>query len=280
MQDLLFENNATKFDLSMFDPSLIEAFSGFLKSYFVNLHHSQHIPMMISFMKLPLEAEPIDIFVGILHNTGPMMHKFVGQLFGDTAPPSVRDKLSAFKQNIQPMNIHDYRKAIERFELAHPDICDDLEIEITAIAAASVGQGHKVKYRREPRFLKLLRYGIVELLEHEFNIMESNLHNLKSTINIEGLVTMMAEMKASIVLELDLRNEANNMNQMRPLYQKGNITVPEVYFSSKEVLIMDLVDGVTVANFLHPSKLDEDTEDSLEEYQHRNSPHHTLHLVI
>ena len=128
--------------------------------------------------------------------------------------------------------------------------------EDTPIAAASLSQVHKAKLRQEETWVAVkvqkpysdlfLKYDM-KLFKGLFAFM--GLFNLTKDLYLEDMVWELNQMMTE---ELDFRYEASNTERMRASLKPHKIYAPKVFedYSSRRVLVMEWLHGVTVSEFI------------------------------
>jgi predicted unusual protein kinase regulating ubiquinone biosynthesis (AarF/ABC1/UbiB family) len=127
----------------------------------------------------------------------------------------------------------------------------------TPLAAASLGQVHRARYRGEAVVLKVLRPGVAELVELDLDLSFRILFWLNVLFpnpHVEGLTNVIREFAFRVQEEMDFRIEADNMARFRKAYQgqrdaRGRgIRIPRVHeeVSTRRLLTMEFVEGTKV----------------------------------
>ena len=130
-----------------------------------------------------------------------------------------------------------------------------VEIEAESIAAGSLAQVHRGKLPNgQVVAIKIQRPGIRQLIERDLLVLTAlakrfSGDKIGQAYDLPGLAE---EFKLSLLGELDFRREARNTEQLRrnlvnsSLWQKGQVTVPQVYQSltTEVVLTLEWIEGV------------------------------------
>lgn len=155
------------------------------------------------------------------------------------------------------------------FDNVHMKIFE--HIDETPIACASIGQLHlaTLHYNKNKVALKVQKPGVELSFEKDFKLMLSILEFFNflypNSRNINDLYDMIKQCSISILSELDYRNEKQNMDIMRNVFQDDTVYVPRVYdaLTTQKVLVMEYVEcqplkalrGSNVSNVLMKSML-------------------------
>jgi ubiquinone biosynthesis protein len=124
------------------------------------------------------------------------------------------------------------------------------------IAAASIGQIHKARLRRENFWVvvKIQRPNIESRFQRDLHLIRVMVSivdrlNLLSYLRLSDMVSELEHIAAE---ELDYRIEAANISRMRRTLRRHNIYVPLVVrrYSSRQVLVMEFIDGVLMSDFI------------------------------
>ncbi|MFC7687920.1 ABC1 kinase family protein [Ureibacillus sp. GCM10028918] len=127
----------------------------------------------------------------------------------------------------------------------------------TPIAAASIGQVHKAVLRKtnEPVVVKLLRPDIKEIMREDLSILVEFANWITSRSQWAeslGFLDLAEGFASSLREEIDFHIEARNMTQICNVMKKSDLSVniPKIYeeYSNENILVMELAQGVSVAN--------------------------------
>jgi ubiquinone biosynthesis protein len=189
-----------------------------------------------------------------LEELGPVYVKF-GQMLSarpDIIPPSVVKELELLRESVEPFDSHTAVKILE----------DDLGLslneifsrfDLTPIAAGSVAQVHYAELiTGELVAVKILRPDIEIQIKKDialFRQVVSLVEIYKPDIKKIKISKIIDELSHSILAELDLRKEAENITRFSVNMQEFTyIHVPKVYhrLSSKNTLIMERMQGIPI----------------------------------
>jgi ubiquinone biosynthesis protein len=124
------------------------------------------------------------------------------------------------------------------------------------VAAASIGQVHSARLRCNGTrvAIKIRRPGISEQVRKDLRFMGLVVRaiqrlSIRKTFAWEGLLW---ELRLALVDELDYQIEADSLTRMRKTLKAHDIYVPKVFaeYSTKEVLVMEFVEGVPMSDFV------------------------------
>ena len=125
------------------------------------------------------------------------------------------------------------------------------------LAAASIGQVHKAVLRQtnEPVVVKILRPEVKEIMRDDLGILlefATWISSKSSWAESFGFKDLATGFAASLREEIDFQIEARNMmqvtNMMRKTVLKVNIPRAYLQYSNANILVMDYIDGKSVAN--------------------------------
>ncbi len=125
------------------------------------------------------------------------------------------------------------------------------------LAAASIGQVHKAVLRQtnEPVVVKILRPEVKEIMRDDLGILlefATWISSKSAWAESFGFKDLAIGFAASLREEIDFQIEARNMmqvtNMMRKTVLKVNIPRAYLQYSNANILVMDYVDGKSVAN--------------------------------
>ncbi len=125
------------------------------------------------------------------------------------------------------------------------------------LAAASIGQVHKAVLRQtnEPVVVKILRPEVKEIMRDDLGILlefATWISSKSAWAESFGFKDLAIGFAASLREEIDFQIEARNMMQVTNMMRKTvlKVNIPRVYlqYSNANILVMDYVDGKSVAN--------------------------------
>lgn len=125
------------------------------------------------------------------------------------------------------------------------------------LAAASIGQVHKAVLRQtnEPVVVKILRPEVKEIMRDDLGILlefATWISSRSSWAESFGFKDLAIGFAASLREEIDFQIEARNMTQVTNMMRKTvlKVNIPRAYlqYSNANILVMDYIDGKSVAN--------------------------------
>ncbi len=195
------------------------------------------------------ERSAQQIYDGVVRLQGLMIK--IGQTIGsrpDTFPHEYVSILSRLQDNVPPRSWRVMRPHIER-ELGHPIADVFAEFDPAPVAAASLAQVYKARLHDGRQVAVKVVYPNIERL------VRTDLAILKALIWIESkfyafpLEPAFRELSENIPLEVDMLNEARNMEAIAELLSyRPEIVIPKVIWehTSKRLLTMDFIEGIKV----------------------------------
>ena len=184
---------------------------------------------------------------------GPSFIK-LAQVFGiraDIIPQIYVEELSRLHDQVPPFPTSEVRKRIQ-FELKQPveTVFDSFDGE--ALAAASLGQVHRARYRGEEVIVKVLRPGVEELVATDVRVVQNLVFVLEQFIDhhiIRSTRTIIDEFSRVIAEEMDFLHEADNVERFGDLFRNSEfVIIPRVYreATTTRVLVMQFFEGFRV----------------------------------
>lgn len=164
--------------------------------------------------------------------------------------------LGTLQDQVPPVSAAAIRRVIED-ELKGPIEAQLESFDETPLAAASLGQVHRARYRGEAVVLKVLRPGVEELVALDLDLSFRLLFWLNVLFpnhHVEALTNVVREFAFRVQEEMDFRVEAENMARFRKAYQGERalggrgVRIPRVFEerSTRRVLTMEFVEGTKV----------------------------------
>ena len=172
----------------------------------------------------------------------------------DLFPEEITNELEKLLDKVPPMDFSKLEYIIEK-EL--PNGMDTFEwFDKEPLGSASLGQVYKAKLKDGPVVaVKIVRPTVEKLFQTDIKVIKKMANWLKkqlppelaAAIDITGLVN---DYYSSAMDELDMVEEARKMQEMRKYDSKTEyVDVPEVYEATKNVLIMEYIDGWLIKDF-------------------------------
>jgi ubiquinone biosynthesis protein len=184
---------------------------------------------------------------------GPSFIK-LAQVFGiraDIIPLIYVEELAKLHDRVPPFPTSELRKRIQA-ELKRPlnSVFDSLQEE--PLAAASLGQVHRARYRDEDVIVKVLRPGVEELVAVDIRVVQNLVFILEQFIDhhiVRSTRTIIEEFSRVIAEEMDFLHEADNIERFGELYRESDfVIIPRVYreVTTTRVLVMQFFEGFRV----------------------------------
>ena len=184
---------------------------------------------------------------------GPTFIK-LAQIFSSRAdlfPEPYLSSIGTLQDQVPPIPSSAARAVIEA-ELGRPVEAVFQDFQDEPLAAASLGQVHRARYRGQDVVLKVLRPGVEETvaldLDLSFRILFW-LNVLFPNHHVEGITNVVREFSVRVREEMDFRSEARNMERFRKGFRTGSgVRVPGVHeeVSGRRVLVMEFMRGTKV----------------------------------
>jgi len=162
----------------------------------------------------------------------------------DFFEPTYLEELKSLHDELPPMN----KKAMMRvFQKARLEGIFD-SFEPSPIASASIGEVH-IAYKNKEKFaVKLRREGIKEQVAADVRILRAMnaifrpLFSLYTKNSIEAVIN---EFAITILEEVSLRNELENLKKFSAVYKNSGIKFPSAYpeYSSDDAIVMSFEEG-------------------------------------
>jgi predicted unusual protein kinase regulating ubiquinone biosynthesis (AarF/ABC1/UbiB family) len=184
---------------------------------------------------------------------GPSFIK-LAQVFGiraDVIPLIYVQELRNLHDRVPPFPTSEVRKRIQT-ELGQPleSVFESFESE--PLAAASLGQVHRARYRGEDVIVKVLRPGVEELVATDVRVVQNLVFILEQFIDhhiLRSTRTVIEEFSRVIAEEMDFHHEADNVERFGELFRSSDfVIIPRVYrdASTTRVLVMQFFEGFRV----------------------------------
>ncbi len=210
-----------------------------------------------------------EIVVCILQDLGPTFVK-IGQIASQQAeyiPPDYCDALAKLRSNAAPMDIETVHAQIEKYLGKKTD---ELFASFSekALGSASLAQVHRAElFDGTVVAVKVRRPDVVDTVARDFALIEKVLDKfIKDDADHLGIKGMISELEHTSMVELDFRNEANNLERFRE-NNKGyeRIESPRCYreLSCEAILTEDFASGTEVSDTDFLRTIGEDERDRI-----------------
>jgi ubiquinone biosynthesis protein len=169
----------------------------------------------------------------------------------DIIPQIYIEELRNLHDRVPPFPTSEVRKRIQE-ELRRPldEIFESFQAE--PLAAASLGQVHRARYRGQEVIVKVLRPGVEELVATDVRVVQNLVFVLEQFIDhhiIRSTRTVIEEFSRVIAEEMDFHHEAENIERFGELFRESNfVIIPPVYreVTTTRVLVMQFFEGFRV----------------------------------
>jgi len=169
----------------------------------------------------------------------------------DIVPPIYLEELAKLHDRVPPFPTSQLRRRIHD-ELKRPleSVFEDFQEE--PLAAASLGQVHRARYRGEDVIVKVLRPGVEELVATDIRIVQNLLFVIEQFIDhhtIRATRAVIEEFSRVILEEMDFHHEADNVERFGDNYRSSDfVIIPKVYreVTTTRVLVMQFFEGFRV----------------------------------
>lgn len=194
--------------------------------------------------------------VADLESMGPVFVK-VGQVLSsrsDLLPPTYVQALSKLQNSLEPFSFTEVEQIVQselgvRMSKAFSSF-DDMPIGV-----ASLAQVHRATLRDgRPVAVKIQRPNIREGITSDFEALEDIATFVDKHTEVGRryqFLGMLDEFRTNLLRELDFRQEARNLNEIRESLEKFEhivVPAPVMDFTTSRVLVMDFVEGKKVTD--------------------------------
>jgi ubiquinone biosynthesis protein len=169
----------------------------------------------------------------------------------DIVPQIYVEELSRLHDQVPPFPTSEIRKRIQ-FELKQPPDAVFDSFNEQPLAAASLGQVHRARYRGEDVIVKVLRPGVEELVATDVRVVQNLVFVLEQFIDhhiIRSTRTIIDEFSRVIAEEMDFHHEADNVERFGELFRESEfVIIPKVFreVTTTRVLVMRFFEGFRV----------------------------------
>jgi len=189
----------------------------------------------------------------VIASLGPSFIK-LAQVFGiraDIIPQIYVEELRNLHDRVPPFPTSEVRRRIQQ-ELQQPLEATFESFDVEPLAAASLGQVHRARYRGEDVIVKVLRPGVEELVATDIRVVQNLLFVLEQFIDhhiVRSTRTIVEEFSRVIAEEMDFHHEADNVDRFGELFRDSDfVIIPRVYrqVTTTRVLVMQFFEGFHV----------------------------------
>ncbi len=200
----------------------------------------------------------------VIEELGPTFIKF-GQIMSlrpDLLPEELISQLEKLQDHVPTVDSADIIPVIEE-SLGKPIIEVFSEFHFEPVAAASLSQVHKgvLKENGSLVAVKVQRPKIIQAIISDLDILESICRFLDqqfAELRCYDLTELARTVRHTLMLELDFKNELNNMNIARSYAEQTEVHIPRPYakYTTKKLLVMEFIDGVKFRDLLPSTQHD------------------------
>jgi predicted unusual protein kinase regulating ubiquinone biosynthesis (AarF/ABC1/UbiB family) len=171
----------------------------------------------------------------------------------DLLPPAYIAELAKLQDRVPPNPAADIKRVIEE-DLGKPlhEIFE--RFDDTPLAAASLGQVHRARYKGQEVAVKVLRPRVPNLVRMDLRIVRRILDTLNSYIRhhfLTAFTNIFNEYGRIIEEEMDFIEEANNAQRFREnLKDIPRLIIPEVFreVSTSRVIVLKYYEGIKISD--------------------------------
>ena len=210
-----------------------------------------------------------EIVVNILQDLGPTFVK-IGQIAsqqGEYIPREYSDALAKLRSKVAPMDTETVNAQIEKY-LGKPVSELYADFNEKPLGSASIAQVHKATlFDGTVVAVKVRRPGIVDTVARDFALIEKVLDKfVKKPVGGLDLKSFIVELENTSMIELDLTNEANNLDRFWDNNAgREKVESPKCYreLTCEAVLTESFVKGTEVSDMEYLATLSDDERERL-----------------
>ncbi len=120
-----------------------------------------------------------------------------------------------------------------------------------AISGASLGQVYIARYKNRDAVVKVNRYNITYILQRDLIIIKRLLRLFKRFIDnylYISISSVISDFSVRIYDEANYFIEAENLRRIKSNISKYGIIIPEIFFVSREVIILEYLPGIKITD--------------------------------
>lgn len=169
----------------------------------------------------------------------------------DIVPPTYLEELAKLHDRVPPFPTAELQRRIQEELKRSPESVFEVLHE-QPLAAASLGQVHRARYRGEEVIVKVLRPGVEDLVATDVRIVQNLLFVIEQFIEhhiVRAAQTIIEEFSRVIGEEMDFEHEAANIERFAELFHESDfVIIPKVYreVTTTRVLVMQFFEGFRV----------------------------------
>jgi predicted unusual protein kinase regulating ubiquinone biosynthesis (AarF/ABC1/UbiB family) len=201
----------------------------------------------------PFHRRRADRLVRTLARLGPAFVK-LAQIFAarpDLVPEPYLGALGTLADQVPPISADEVRRVIVEAYGQPPEALFD-DFEWTPLAAASLGQVHRARWRTQDVAVKVLRPGVERLVEADLRVANRLVRAALARWplpQLRGVRDAMREFGERVWEEMDFRREAANAEAVRANFAgRPGVRVPRVVgeLTRRHVMVMELMHGTRI----------------------------------
>jgi ubiquinone biosynthesis protein len=166
-------------------------------------------------------------------------------------PQIYLEELSTLHDQVPPIPTKQIRRRIQD-ELGLPLESVFETFDELPLAAASLGQVHRARYKGEDVIVKVLRPGVEELVDTDIRIVRNLAFAIEQFVEhhtVRAAQSIIEEFSRVITDEMNFQHEADNIERFGVLFRESEfVIIPNVYreVTTTRVLVMQYFDGFRV----------------------------------
>ncbi|MFG1390388.1 MULTISPECIES: AarF/ABC1/UbiB kinase family protein [Acidiplasma] len=189
--------------------------------------------------------------VNVFIELGPTFIK-LGQVLSARPDLLPKEYLKAFEDlqdNVPPDDFTLARKIIEKNVGRIEENFE--QFNENAISGASLGQVYIARYKNRDAVVKVNRYNITYILQRDLIIIKRLLRLFKRFIDnylYISISSVISDFSVRIYDEANYFIEAENLRRIKSNISKYGIIIPEIFFVSREVIILEYLPGIKITD--------------------------------
>jgi predicted unusual protein kinase regulating ubiquinone biosynthesis (AarF/ABC1/UbiB family) len=169
----------------------------------------------------------------------------------DLVPPVYLAALATLHDEVPPERRQSIAASLlDAYGRAPEEVFDSFDWQ--PLAAASVAQVHRARYRGEEVIVKVLRPGIRRMVEQDLAILRRLFRLLDHLVwhpHLESLQTVVGEFAQTIFEEMDMEHEAANIARFQSMFaNREDVVIPQVVteVTTARVLVLEFCPGISI----------------------------------
>ena len=254
----VFFNKKHGIDLSFVPKEFSDSLKIFLLKYFNSVDFQIKKSIIAALVEMPPGTSIVKAFFAALNECGPTVQKIFQLLMDEVANRELNDIHIALKTLCKPMSEEDLAKVILKV-FGKYDIFFNLfpQFNFTAVAAATVGQGHLARLEESGPlvFVKIKKYQIEQKMILDFDLMH------KVAVEHPKYENIYKELQTNLAAEMNWTREIENTRKAIDYYHKPEygIYVPKIHSSfpaeNPQLIVMEHIEGIPLVPFIARSKV-------------------------